>query len=159
MSKTFLTILKFQFESAALKVRYCETDQMGIVHHSNYLKYFELARIQWLTRLGIPYKQMEEKGILLPVIYSEVKYLYPLKFDDQFIVKVGIDEMPKSKLILNYKIENNENKTICFGNIHLAFLNSKNHKPVRAPDKLTSVFKKIMNYKFLLFFLQYFLVD
>ena len=139
---SIFTILNLQFESSTLKVRYCETDQMGFVHHSNYLKYFEVARLEWLTKLGICYKKMEEDGILLPVIYSEVKYLFPLKFDDLFVVKVGIDELPLSRLILNYEIENHQNKKICFGNVHLAFLNSKNHKPVRSPDKLTLVFKK-----------------
>ena len=142
MRGTILTILNFQFISTALKVRYCETDQMGFVHHSNYLKYFEVARLEWLTELGISYKNMEENGILLPVIYSEIKYLYPLKFDDFFIVKVGLDQIPRSKLILNYKIENNENKKVCLGNVHLAFLNSKNHKPTRAPEKFIFEFKK-----------------
>ena len=115
---------------------------MGFVHHSNYLKYFEVARLEWLTELGISYKDMEENGILLPVVYSEIKYLYPLKFDDSFIVKVGLDQIPRSKLILNYKIENNENKKVCLGNIHLAFLKSKNHKPTRAPEKFIFEFKK-----------------
>tara|TARA_B100000963_G_C22540774_1_gene632071 strand:+ start:609 stop:965 length:357 start_codon:yes stop_codon:yes gene_type:complete len=118
---------------------------MGFVHHSNYLKYFEIARLEWLFTIGISYKKMEENGILLPVIYSEIKYLYPLKFDDSFEVKVGIEELPLSRLKLNYEIENYERKKICLGIIHLAFLNSKSHKPVRAPSKLTSEFKKIMN--------------
>ncbi|MFL2590912.1 MAG: acyl-CoA thioesterase [Flavobacteriaceae bacterium] len=115
---------------------------MGFVHHSNYLKYFEVARLEWLTDLGISYKNMEENGILLPVVYSEIKYLYPLKFDEFFIVKVGLDQIPRSKLILNYKIENSENKKVCIGNIHLAFLYSKNHKPTRAPENFIFEFKK-----------------
>ena len=142
MELSIFTILKFKFKSSTLKVRYCETDQMGFVHHSNYLKYFEVARLEWLTKLGISYKKMEENGILLPVIYSEIKYLIPLKFDDLFVVKVGIEDLPVSRLKLNYEIENYKKKRICFGNVHLAFLNSKNHKPVRAPDKLIFVFKK-----------------
>ena len=142
MDLSIFTILKFQFKSSTLKVRYCETDQMGFVHHSNYLKYFEAARLEWLDKLGISYKKMEENGVLLPVIYTEIKYLFPLKFDDTFVVKVGIDKIPLSRLMLNYQIDNHENKKICFGNVHLAFLNSKNHKPMRAPDKFTVVFKK-----------------
>lgn len=134
--------MKFQFETSSLKVRYCETDQMGFVHHSNYLKYFELARLEWLTKLGISYKKIEENGVLLPVIYSEIKYLFPLKFDDLFFVKVGIDELPVSRLKLNYEIDTFENKKICFGKVHLAFLNSKNKKPVRVPENLNLVFQK-----------------
>ena len=137
-----LTILKFHFETSSLKVRYCETDQMGFVHHSNYLKYFEVARLEWLASLGISYKKMEESGVFLPVVYSETKYLLPLKFDDSFIVKVAIEELPMSRLKLKYEIENIEHRKVCFGKVHLAFLNSKNHKPVRAPDKLILEFKK-----------------
>ena len=134
--------MEFQFETSSLKVRYCETDQMGFVHHSNYLKYFELARLDWLTKLGISYKKIEENGVLLPVIYSEIKYLFPLKFDDLFFVKVGIEELPVSRLKLNYEIKTYENKKICFGKVHLAFLNSKNNKPVRVPEVINLVFQK-----------------
>lgn len=134
--------MKFQFETSSLKVRYSETDQMGFVHHSNYLKYFELARLDWLSKLGISYKKIEENGILFPVIYSEINYLFPLKFDDLFFVKVGIEELPVSRLKLNYEIETFENKKICLGKVYLAFINSINNKPVRAPDKLIFVFKK-----------------
>ena len=141
MDITIFTILNFQFETSSLKVRYCETDQMGFVHHSNYLKYFELARLEWLTKLGVSYKKIEENGILLPVVYSEIKFLFPLKFDDLFFVKVGIEELPISRLKLNYEIETYQNKKICFGKVHLAFLNSKNNKPVRVPEKLDLIFK------------------
>ena len=142
MELSIFIILEFQFETSSLKVRYSETDQMGFVHHSNYLKYFELARLDWLSKLGISYKKIEENGILFPVIYSEIKYLFPLKFDDLFFVKVGIEELPVSRLKLNYEIETFENKRICFGKVHLAFINSIKNKPVRAPDKLIFVFKK-----------------
>ncbi len=115
---------------------------MGFVHHSNYLKYFELARLDWLTKLGVSYKKIEENGILFPVIYSEIKYIFPLKFDDLFSVKVGIEELPLSRLKLNYEIETSQNKQICFGKVHLAFLDSVTNKPVRVPKKLASIFKK-----------------
>ena len=95
-----------------------------------------------LTILNFQFKSTSLNGILLPVVYSEIKYFYPLKFDDLFIVKVGLEQIPRSKLILNYKIENNENKEVCLGNIHLAFLNSQNNKPTRAPEKFIFEFKK-----------------
>ena len=115
---------------------------MGFVHHSNYLKYFELARLDWLNKLGISYKKIEKNGVLLPVIYSEIKYLFPLKFDDIFFVKVGIEELPVSRLKLNYEIKTYENKKICFGKVHLAFLNSKNNKPVGVPEVINLAFQK-----------------
>ena len=130
-----------KYTTKSITVRYGETDQMRFVHHSNYFKYFELARLEWLTKLGVSYKKIEENGILLPVVYSEIKFLFPLKFDDLFFVKVGIEELPISRLKLNYEIETYQNKKICFGKVHLAFLNSKNNKPVRVPEKLDLIFK------------------
>ena len=63
-----------------IKVRYNETDQMGIVHHSNYLKFFELARIEWLEKLNMPYEEIERNNIILPVVRCELKFIKPLSF-------------------------------------------------------------------------------
>ena len=65
-----------------VKVRYAETDQMGVVHHGNYAQYFEMGRIEWLRKLGVSYKKMEETGIMLPVINLNINYLKPAKYDD-----------------------------------------------------------------------------
>ena len=66
------------YKTDKIKVRYNETDQMGIVHHSNYLKFFELARIEWLEKLNIPYEKIEQNNIILPVVRCELKFIKPL---------------------------------------------------------------------------------
>ena len=71
------------------KVRYYETDQMGFVHHSNYLKYFEMARIDWFDSLGIRYDHLEKKNIWLPVVECSVKYINPLFFGDEFEIQIN----------------------------------------------------------------------
>jgi acyl-CoA thioester hydrolase len=65
-----------------VKVRYGETDQMGVVYHGNYPQYFEIGRIEWLRDLGISYKQMEEQGIMLPVVVLNITYCKPALYDD-----------------------------------------------------------------------------
>ena len=67
-----------KYITGKIKVRYNETDQMGIVHHSNYLKFFELARIEWLEKLNMPYEEIERNNIILPVVRCELKFIKPL---------------------------------------------------------------------------------
>ena len=130
--------------SIEIKVRYCETDQMGLVHHGSYINYFEEARISWISNLGFSYSEMEKSGIILPVSKLNVSYLRPAHFDDDLLVSVEIAELPTSRLIFNYTI-NKEEEVIVTGNTVLAFLNKETKKPVKCPDymleKVTPLFK------------------
>ena len=130
--------------SIEIKVRYCETDQMGLVHHGSYINYFEEARIAWISNLGFSYSEMEKSGIILPVSKLNVSYLRPAYFDDDLLVSVEITELPTSRLIFNYTI-NKEEEVIVTGTTVLAFLNKETKKPVKCPDymleKVTPLFK------------------
>ena len=130
--------------SIEIKVRYCETDQMGLVHHGSYINYFEEARIAWISNLGFSYSEMEKSGIILPVSKLNVSYLRPAYFDDDLLVSVEIAELPTSRLIFNYTIKKEE-EVIVTGTTVLAFLNKETKKPVRCPDymleKVNSLFK------------------
>ena len=119
--------------SISIKVRYCETDQMGLVHHGSYINYFEEARIAWISDLGFSYSEMEKSGIILPVSKLNVSYFKPAYFDDNLIVNVELVEMPTSRLIFNYTIKNND-EVVVTGNTVLAFLNKETKRPVRCPD-------------------------
>ena len=130
--------------SVVIKVRYCETDQMGLVHHGSYINYFEEARISWISNLGFSYSEMEKSGIILPVSKLNVSYLRPAYFDDELVVNVELAEPPTSRLIFNYTIKNKD-QVIVTGTTVLAFLNKETKKPVRCPDymleKVTPLFK------------------
>ena len=130
--------------SIEIKVRYCETDQMGLVHHGSYINYFEEARIAWISNLGFSYSEMEKSGIILPVSKLNVSYLRPAYFDDNLLVSVEIAELPTSRLIFNYTIKKEE-EVIVTGTTVLAFLNKETKKPVKCPDymleKVTPLFK------------------
>ena len=119
--------------SIKIKVRYCETDQMGLVHHGSYINYFEEARISWISNLGFSYSEMEKSGIILPVSKLNVSYLRPAYFDDDLVVNVELAEMPTSRLIFNYTIKNKD-EVVVTGTTVLAFLNKDTKRPVRCPD-------------------------
>lgn len=130
--------------SIEIKVRYCETDQMGLVHHGSYINYFEEARIAWISNLGFSYSEMEKSGIILPVSKLNVSYLRPAYFDDDLLISVELAELPTSRLIFNYTIKKEE-EVIVTGTTVLAFLNKETKKPVKCPDymleKVTPLFK------------------
>ena len=128
------------YTTQEIKVRYCETDQMGIVHHSNYLKFFEFARIEWLEKLNIPYQEIEKNKIILPVVNCELKFLKPLVFGDTFKVIVQCTKKPTSSIEFSYKIFNNSGEKTTEGKTLLAFLNSDSMKPIRCPEMISKLF-------------------
>ena len=75
---------EYQFQ---VRVRYAETDQMGVVYHGNYAQYFEMGRVEWLRNLGISYKWMEDNGVMLPVVSLQMNYKKPARYDDLLTVK------------------------------------------------------------------------
>ena len=129
-----------EYTTKPITVRYSETDQMHFVHHSNYLKYFELARLEWLSDLGISYAKMEREGILMPVVSVGVNYKTPLYFGDAFCVKVTLKQLPKATLDFEYLIVNQNDELICTGHTKLAFLSPQSQRPMRCPDFLAEKF-------------------
>lgn len=93
-------------------VHYHETDQMGVVHHSNYVKWMEEARVEFLNKVGITYKEMEEKGIISPVVSINVNYKSPAHFDDDIIIKLCVKRYNGSKIEFSYEMKNKETDQI-----------------------------------------------
>jgi len=129
-----------QFTSKPLLVRYGETDQMGVVHHSNYLRYFEVARLEWLSALGVSYASMEKEGLIMPVIDVKVTYKTTALFDDSLTIYIFLSELPRVKIIFSYEIKNQKGEIVCTGETTLAFLNAKTRKPVRCPEEFGALF-------------------
>lgn len=103
------------------KVQYYETDQMGIVHHSNYIRWMEEARIDFLNQIGCDYKSMEENGIISPVTGVECKYKITTKFYDVITIKVSIVEFKGIKLKLKYEMRRGED-LVCDASSEHCFL-------------------------------------
>ena len=110
-----------KYKTKKIVVRYSETDQMQFVHHSNYLKYFELARLEWLTEMGVSYAEMEQEGILMPVVSASLEFKTPLYYGDLFQVTVELKNNPKATLDFDYELTNQKDEIICKGNTVLAF--------------------------------------
>lgn len=87
-----------------IRVRYAETDKMGVVYHSNYFIWFEAARVQMLDELGLPYTEIETSGLMLPVIDCSAKFLRPARFDDRVKIHVQMHEKPGLRLKIHYKV-------------------------------------------------------
>lgn len=86
-----------------IRVRYAETDQMGVVHHANYLVWFELARSEFCRAHGIDYRQMEADGLILPVVEARVRYVSPARYEDEVIVRATVIEVRRSTLRIAYQ--------------------------------------------------------
>ena len=120
--------------STQIRVRYGETDQMGIVYHGNYATYFEIARTEWLRNLGISYKQLEQKGVILPVISLSLNFLKSAKYDDVLTIIVSLTKKPLVKIDFDYEIINQNHEKISTGNSVLAFMDMKTNKPIKCPS-------------------------
>ena len=115
-----------------LRVRYGETDQMGFCYYGNYAQYLEVARVETLRNQGISYKELEEKGILLPVRNYSIKYVSPAKYDDLLIIHTEIKKLEGSRIIFHYQI-NKDEQLIATAETELVFVSSKTFKPIKMP--------------------------
>ena len=120
--------------STNIRVRYGETDQMGVVYHGNYASYFEIARTEWLRNLGVTYKELENKGIMLPVISLFFNFIKSAKYDDVLTINVILKKKPLVKIEFDYEIYNQKKEKISTGNSVLAFMDMKTNKPLRCPN-------------------------
>ena len=115
-----------------IRVRYSETDQMGVVYHGTYLSYFEIGRTELIRQLGISYRKMEDDGIMLPVISVYCKYIGPARYDDELVIKTTLNKKPSVRIQFDYEVYNAGTK-ICEGNAILAFTNATTRNPMRPP--------------------------
>ncbi len=124
-----------------IEVRYYETDLMGIVHHSNYIRYFEWGRHVALTNMGLPTQEIEKRGIMMPVINVSCNYKKPAKLGDKLRIITSVREMPRVKFIVYTEIYNEENQLICYGSVTLGFIHSETRKATRAPEYIVNLFE------------------
>lgn len=122
-----------KYDEIELRVRYSETDQMGVVYHGNYAQYFEVGRVEWLRKFGVSYKQMEEDGVMLPVISLCIKYKKSARYDDLIKVKTQLVKTPTATIEFDYQITNQEDEILATGNTSLAFIDINRNRPMRCP--------------------------
>ena len=112
------------------KINYYETDKMGITHHSNYVRFMEEARIDFLEQIGCGYARWEKDGIISPVIGIECEYKRPTTFNDLLRIQVEFVEYKRIRLSLGYTMYNAESgEIVCIGKSHHCFVN-KEGRPI-----------------------------
>lgn len=121
--------------STKIRVRYAETDQMGVVHHSNYYVYFEAAREDFIAGADIRYKDMEDYGIMMPLVETQCRYIEGAKYDDVLIVETTLEKLSPIKVILQYKvIREYDNKLIARGKTIQAFVDKTTFKIINLKE-------------------------
>lgn len=117
-----------------IRVRYSETDKMGVVYYGNYPQYLEVARVEWLRNLGVSYKKMEENGVILPVVELNVKYKKPACYDDLIKVKTQLKKTPTKSIEFDYEITNENDEILTVAYTKLVFVDAKTMRPINCPD-------------------------
>jgi acyl-CoA thioester hydrolase len=130
-----------------IRVRYSETDQMEYVYYGNYAAYYEVARVEGLRQLGLSYKDLEDSGIMMPVLETHSYYHKPAKYDELLTIKVTIPQLPLAKIKFEYLIYAENGTKIHSGNTTLAFINMSSGKPTRAPEAMTNLLAPFFNEK------------
>lgn len=121
----------------SFRVRFFETDLMGIVHHASYLTYFEAGRVEWLRRRGVTYADWANKGVHLPVVEANLNYRMPARFDDEIQVKTTLSELRTVSLRFTYEITR-DGQMICNGVTRLGCIDAS-HKLLRIPEYMRDV--------------------
>jgi acyl-CoA thioester hydrolase len=120
-----------------LRVRYAETDQMGVVYHSNYFPYFESARAESIRHLGFTYADMEKMGVIMPVIEVQCRYLRPALYDELLTIKVILKELPvHHKIEFHHEVFNEKKELLATARIILYFMEAKTMKRTTMPEPL-----------------------
>ena len=126
-------------------VRYYETDQMAVVHHSNYIRFFECARSAMLADGGYPIEQCEADGVTMPIVSVECKYLFPARMGDVLTATAAIETVPLAKLIIRQEVYNQDGVLCASGRVVLGFLSKETGRPVRCPQKMADLIASRLN--------------
>ena len=121
---------------AEIRVNYFDTDQMGVVWHGNYIKYFEMAREELFRTLGLPYAEVEKAGIMMPIVDVAVEYKFPARYDEILHVETRVAEPPRSRIRVDYVITNEAGQVNVVGHTTLAFIDAATRRPCRPPAAL-----------------------
>lgn len=117
-----------------VRVRYAETDKMGYVYYGNYATYYEVGRVESLRQLGLSYKEMEDNGIMLPVLDLSIKYIKPAFYDDLLTIKTIVKEIPGMRIHFYYEVYNESGMLLNKAETTLVFINMNTNKPCLAPE-------------------------
>ncbi len=127
------------------RVKYYETDRMGVVHHSNYLRFLEDARMDWIRDHLMPYVQMEHMGIIVPTVSASGQFKHFLRYDDPFAVSVTLVQYSGVKLGFSYEIHNSDTGVLCYtGESEHYFSTGQEYRPISLKRKYPELHEKML---------------
>lgn len=128
------------------RVRYRECDPMGVVYHTHYLDFFEVARTEALRNAGIRYRELEEQNIIMPVVNVNVDYRGPAYYDDVLLVRTCFSEMPSVRVPIDYTVRREgEDDVIVTGKTTLCFMDAERRRPIRPPNEVRAAFEPLID--------------
>lgn len=125
------------------RVRYAETDQMGIVYHSNYYVWFDMGRTEFMRALGYDYRSLENQGLMLPILETHCYYKKAAKYDDVITVRTMLHELKGVRIMFKYEVYNNQGELIAYGSTSQAFVN-RGLKPINIKKTFPQVYEKLL---------------
>ena len=114
---------------------------MGVVHHSNYVNFYEQARTELLREMGTTYKLLEESGVMLPVVSVHMDFYTPGRYDDLLTVRITIAEAPRAKMVFDHEVLNEAGELGNRGRVVLAYMNAQTRRATRAPEWFYRIFE------------------
>jgi acyl-CoA thioester hydrolase len=139
MNEKYINMFSHQ---VSYRVCYADTDQMGYVYYGNYARFYEIARVETLRRIGVSYKVLEDAGIGLPVYENYSKFHAPALYDDLLRIECTLLKMPSARIEFEYKIYNQSDALLHEGKTTLVFMDLVSKKVVKAPEWLISAIMK-----------------
>lgn len=127
-----------------VRTRYSEVDRMGYVYYGNYATYFEVGRVEAMRVLGISYAELEQQGIMMPVIRYEINYKKPAFYDEELTIITRVRKVPRSRILFEYETRNAKGEFLNSALTELVFVDSKTMKPLRAPKVIVDAAEKYL---------------
>jgi acyl-CoA thioester hydrolase len=122
-----------------VRVRYGETDQMGVVYHGSYVPYFEIGRVEWLRNKGVSYKSLEESGIALPIVSMYLNYKKPARYDDVLTINTKLKKYSGVKIEFDCEIRSENEELLTTAHFILVFVDMKTGRPMVPPREILEI--------------------
>ncbi|MCZ8144911.1 acyl-CoA thioesterase [Flavobacterium sp.] len=126
-----------------IRVRYSETDQMGVVYHGSYVPYFEIGRVEWLRNQGISYKALEESGVALPIVSMHINYKKPARYDDLLTVITRLRQYKGVKIEFDCEIRSESDELLTTAHFILVFVDVKTGRPIIPPAEVLAIIDSV----------------
>lgn len=124
------------------RVRYRECDPMGVVYHTHYIDYFEAARTEALRTFGLPYRSLEDSGVIMPVVDLSLKYHRPAYYDDLLNIVTRFEGVPDLRVPIDYEVRR-DSKLLVTGRVTLCFVDRARNRPIRCPQPVRDAFARM----------------